>query len=409
MATANLTTEAAVLKTLYPTLVEIEWFENMPLVAMSTKKDDFYGQNYVQAFRWTTGQGRSHQFQSAQQNMGPANTSRFTVTRARDYMIFAIDGETIDAASNDRGAIIDEVTLQVDGALDAINQSTARAMYRNTTGVMGQIASGSTSSAITLSDVNTSIFFQVGNNVGACSANTTTSNTLRGGACLVGDIDFVNGILTTANGNAWNDPTNIPTLGTTDYLLPDVGDFLNGLAGLDGWFPSTIASTGDLWFGLNRYQDIVHMAGVRPLNTSGASPEEAIQKAAQQTFRYGGRPDRFFVNDADFEGLVLSLGSRVIYTTVPTDVEIGFEGVKIQTIYGPVTVHADPNCQQGTFWGVTSAKWIWRTLKEYPRFLDADKLGRFLREPTSDSYQGRIGGYGNPMTSFPVGFCRGTF
>jgi hypothetical protein len=407
VSTANLTTEAAVLKTLYPTLVEIEWFEHQPLLAMCEKKDDFYGANYVQAFRWTTGQGRSRTFLSAQSNMGPANTSRFTVTRAHDYSIFAIDGETIDAASNDKGAIIDEVTLQVDGALDAINQSTARAMYRNTTGVMGQISSGYQSTAITLVDVNTAIFFQVGNNVGACSTNTTSA-TLRSGACIVGDIDFVNAILTTANGNIWQDPTNIPALGASDYLLPDVGDFLQSLAGLDGWFPSSVSST-DSWFGLNRYQDIVHMAGVRPLNTSGAAPEEAIQKALQQTWRFGGKPDRVMTNDLDFESLVLSLGSRVIYTEVPTDVDIGFEGVKIQTVYGPVTVHPDPNCQQGTFWGITSNKWIWRTLKEYPRFLDADKLGRFLREPTSDSYQGRIGGYGNPMTSFPVGFCRGTY
>jgi hypothetical protein len=406
---ANLSTEAAVLKTIYPTLVDVEWFEHMALAAMAVKKTDFFGANYVQAFRWTTGQGRSRKFANAQANKGPASTSKFTVTRGRDYSVFSIDGETIDAASNDRGAIVDEVTLQVDGAMDAINQSTARALYRNTVGVMGQISSGSTTATITLVDANTSIFFQNGNNAGACSSNAITA-TLRSGSCIVGVVDYVLGTIATANGLAWNDPTNIGAgLGASDYLLPDVGDFLQGLAGLDGWCPSTSPTVGDAWFGLDRSKDPVHMAGVRAINTSGAAPEEAIQKALQQGFRYGGRYDRVYTNDADFENLTLSLGSRVVYTTVPTDVEIGFEGVKIQSIYGPVTVHPDPNCQQGTFWGVMSSKFIWRTLREYPRFLDADKLGRFLREPSSDSYEGRIGGYGNPMTSYPVGILRGSY
>jgi hypothetical protein len=408
VSTANISTEQAVLKTLYPTLLEIEWFEHMPFLSMSVKKDDFYGKNYVQAFRYTATQGRSRQFQSAQQNMGTSQTAAFTVTRSRDYSIFAIDGETIDAASNDRGAIIDEVTLQVDGALDAINQSTARSLYRNTTGAMGQVSSGYNSTAITLVDPNTSIFFQNGNNIGAASTNTT-AGVLRAGSGIIGPIDFQNGILTTANGNNWNDITNISGLQATDFLLPDVGDFMQSTAGLDGWFPATIPSSGDSWFGQNRYQDIIHFAGVRPTQTSGSTPEESIQKGLQQGFKYGAKCDRVFTNDSDFELLVLSLGSRVTYEEIPTDVEIGFEGVRVQTLYGWVTVHPDPNCQQGTWWGVTSSKAIWRTLKEYPRFLDADKLGRFLREPSSDSYSGRIGGYGNWMTNYPTGFIRGSY
>ena len=43
-----------------------------------------------------------------------------------------------------------------------------------------------------------------------------------------------------------------------------------------------------------------------------------------------------------------------------------------------------------------------RSLKEFPRFLDLDKLGRMVREVSSDSYEGRIGGYYQFMTDAPV-------
>src|SRR5579859_2515428 len=139
MASANLATEAPVLKTLYPTLVTEQWLERMPLVAMSQKKQDFYGANYVQATRYAVTAGRSRSFGNALANMAPAKTARFTVTRAHDYSLFSIDGETIDAASNDKGAIVDEITLQVDAAMDAIELSTGRSIYRNAGGALGQV------------------------------------------------------------------------------------------------------------------------------------------------------------------------------------------------------------------------------------------------------------------------------
>ena len=420
MAAANMGTESAVLKTLYPTLVTEQWFERMKTLALSKKATDFYGANYVQATRYAVTAGRSRQFGNALANMAPAKTARFTVTRAHDYSLFSIDGETIDAASNDKGAIVDEITLQVDAAMDAIELSTGRSIYRNTGGALGQVstttsytdAGGTThtvgvgTATVLLVDANTAIFFEPGCYYDLSSTNGTTGS-IRPGVVLLGAVDYQLGLLTTSNGLNWTDPSNCPGTSTNDYIFAD-GDFGQSIAGLDGWFPSTapLPGGGDSWFGLDRSISPSKLAGIRAVNTAGMDPAEAIQRGLQQVYRMGGMPKVVMMNDADYLGLVLSLGTRVQYTTVDTDAKIGFEGVKITGPYGPVTSLPDPNCQQGTAWGISTDRLIWRTLKDYPRFLDADKLGRFIREPSSDSYSGRIGGYGNPMTDAPGWFVR---
>lgn len=420
MASANLASESAVLKTLYPTLVTEQWFERMKLLALCKKETNFFGANFVQATRYAVTAGRSRSFGNALANMAPTKTARFTVTRAHDYSLFSIDGETIDAASNDKGAIVDEITLQVDAAMDAIELSTGRSIYRNTGGALGQVSTATTYTdstggshnvgiaqpAILLVDPNTAIFFEPGCFYGTSTTSGTTGS-IKTGVVQLGAVDYQLGVLTTANGLNWSDPSNAPNIATSDFVFAD-GDFGQSIAGLDGWFPGTapLPGGGDSWFGLDRSISPSKLAGVRCVNTAGLDPAEALQRGLQQVYRMGGMPKTIMENDADYLALVLSLGTRVQYTTVETDAKIGFEGVKVTGPYGPVTVLPDPNCQQGLAWALSMDHLIWRTLKEYPRFLDADKLGRFIREPSSDSYQGRIGGYGNPMTDAPGWFAR---
>jgi len=77
MAAANLLSESAILKTLYPqTEIEREWHEHMPVYAMLDKKTDFEGANMVLALRYGTTQGRSRTFGNAQANKTPTGASR---------------------------------------------------------------------------------------------------------------------------------------------------------------------------------------------------------------------------------------------------------------------------------------------------------------------------------------------
>ena len=409
MAAGNLLSESAILKTLYPqTEIEREWHEHMPVYAMLDKKTDFEGANMVLALRYGTTQGRSRTFGNAQANKTPTQLGRFTITRCRDYSLYSIDGETIDACGSNKGAIVDAVTTEVDGAMDAIKLSTARSIFRNFGGALGIIGALSTNAnygtgannQITLSDPNTVIFFEVGQIIN-CGITDGTSGAVSPGAAVITAVDRVNGYLFVATGVQ----TYIPSAAAGNWIFTD-GDFGLSCSGLDSWIPSTAPGITDSFFGLNRSVDPTRLAGTRTVNTSGLTPEEALQTGLQQVFRQGGRPKVIVENDADFKLLVLSLGSRVIYETLESDADIGFEGVKVVGPYGPVTVIPDPNCQQGTAWALDMRAWYFRSLKEFPRFLDLDKLGRMIRETTADAYEGRIGGYYNLMTDAPAWSAR---
>lgn len=409
MTAANLLSDAPILKTLYPqTEIEREWHEHMPVYAMMDKKTDFEGQNMVLALRYAGTQGRSRVFGNAQANKTPTALARFTITRARDYSLYSIDGETIDACGTNRGAIVDAVTTEVDGAMDTIKLNTARAIFRNFGGAIGVVGSLSTNASygtgtnnqITLSDTNTVIFFEQGQVLNFGTTDGTTG-TVSPGAAVITAVDRQNGFIFCAAGF----PAFVPSVAAGNFIFTD-GDFGNSCSGFDSWIPSTAPTIGNPLFGLDRYVDPVRLAGTRTVNTSGLQPEEAVQTGAQQVFRQGGRPKLWAENDFDFKNLVLSLGTRVIYETLEDDAEIGFEGVKVVGPYGPMTVIPDPNCQQGTSWGLDLRAWYFRSLQEFPRFLDLDKLGRMVRETTADAYEGRIGGYYQMMTDAPGWSCR---
>jgi hypothetical protein len=391
MGDANLITTLPIQKTLYPQKdIEVEWHEHMPLYAQMDKLESFSGKNLQIALRYGTTQGRSRQFANAQANKTASKLANWLITRCRDYSIYAIDGETIDATGDDAGAIVEAVTIEIDAAMDAIKLSTARSMYRNSGGALARVGSGSTTATITLSDVNTVIFFEVGQIVTTYATDGSTPGVgPNAGTAALTAVDRQVGTITAGATFI----STIPAIATSDYIFTD-GDYGASCAGLDGWIPSTAPTSGDSFFGLDRSVDPVRLAGVRAQNTAGLAPEEALQTGLQQIFRQGGRPTCIFENDADFKLLVLSLGSRVIYETVKTDAEIGFEGVKIVGMgIGSVLVFPDPNCQQGTAWALDMRSWTFNSLKAFPRFLDLDKLGRLVREATADAYEGRIGGY----------------
>jgi hypothetical protein len=407
MTAANLLSETPILKTLYPQDdIKREMSQLSPFYAMMEKREDFVGANLVLALRIAATGGRSRTFSNAQANKSGAVLGKFTVTRSRDYSVYSIDGETILACGDDEGAITDAVTTEVDAAMDAIKLNTGRSIYRNFGGAIGQIATTSnvSTTTITLADPNTAIFFEDGQVLNSAPTDGT-SGSVNLGANVLAAVDNVVGTLVGLL--QWNlaipaiSAAANPTYG--DWLFTD-GDFGNSCYGLDSWAPAT-APGAALFFGLNR-SIASRYSGTRAQNTAGAQPEEAIQRGLQQLFKQGGKSKNVFENDQDFLGLVLSLGSRVIYNDVEVDADIGFEGVKVVGPYGPVTVLPDSNCQQGVAWAPDLDSWSFRSLKEFPQFLDLDKLGRMVRETSSDSYEGRIGGYYQTMTDAPVRTAR---
>ena len=403
-AIANLTTLNALLKTLYPQSdITKMFYENAPFLAMVPKAKDFKGNVAQIALRYSTTQGRSQDFATAQNNATAAAYAKWLLTRAHDYSIFNIDNETLLAAK-DKGAIVEGLETEVDAAMDAIKRALQIDLYGNAGGSRGY-GNGAwvvTGTVITLGRIQDIVNFEA-NMVLQAATTDGTSGAIKKGTVTVLGVDRDLGTITlTAAANA-----GIATIANTDFLF-QAGDFLSAkskIMGLGGWIPATAPITGDNFFGLDRSVDPYRLAGVRfTANNSlaGQAIEESLQRAATRIAREGGRPTHAFLNNDDYLALQLSLGSRLAYTEATTDVGVGFKGIEVAAGSVMLKCFADPNCPQGTCFVLQLDTWKLWSLGECPMFLGEAGDGlRMLRNPTTDSFQGRIGYYAQLYCTAP--------
>lgn len=394
MASLDLTSFSAALKTKYDQkYIQRICYKDNPFLALAPKDTKFDGQNRVIALRYGTPQSRSASgsvvFGS---NLAkPGAYGKFTITRVSDYAVASITGETIKASENNSGALMRAVSEEIDGALHSLQRSLAIAMYRNSGGAIGQVGSVS-GTVLTLSQVTDVTNFEVGMTLQASADDGTTGSLRAGTATLVG-IDRINGLLT-ASAN-WS---SITGLSNNDYLFVQ-GDFGIKMSGLASWLPTSVASN-DSFFGLNRSADVTRLAGVQ-YNGSGGPIEETLIDAVSLVSREGGTIDYVFMNNLDRASLIKSLGSKVMYNRVESNVAgISFKVVEIEGDKGTIKVIADQNCPRGTAYGLQLDTWTLNSLGEAPQILDLDG-NKMLREVSADAYTIRMGYYGQLSCDAP--------
>lgn len=389
MAAASTTTHDSILKTLYPqSEIQKLMVQKSPFYGLVPKKSDFEGANLVLALRYGNVAGRSALFSEAQANKVASQLVKFTITRARDYALFSIDNELIQASKGDKGSIVRAVTTEVDSAFDALASSVSSALYRNGGGAIGQISTGSTvsSTSITLADPNDVVNFEVGMYVQTASTDGTSGSLNGSGAKIqITAINQGTGVLTASA--AWN---TITGTATSDYIF-QAGDFGAKIKGLAAWVPST-APGATAFFGVDRSVDTQRLGGIRVSGTASLSIEEAIQKALQNAYRAKAKVSHVFINDVQFYKLVLELGSKRMYTEAINEFGVKYEGLKVVGPGGTVSVYADPYCPVGYGYALQMDTWSLRSAGEFPMFLNKD--GRsMLDEQSADALEGRVGGY----------------
>ncbi len=409
MGSFDITAATAALKIRYPqTEIAKYLYKNNPLFAMVNKRTDWDGLNLQIAFRYALTAGRSASFTTAQGQKNPSKLQKFNVTTVKDYSLADIDGETIRATKTDKGALLRALENETDSALWKLKRSIAIKLYRSGTGSIGNISAGSTvgSPTITLSNIQDVTNFEVGD---VLVASATDGSALRsaGASITLTGVNRATGQLTAA-GN-WTG--SIAAVAAGDFLYC-AGDAANGganvvLSGIQAWVPSG-AVTSTSFFGLDRTPDPTRMAGLR--YTGGGAPiEETLQNALALLCREGGEPSHVFMNNADYVNLVLALGSKVIYDQETTDMpDVGFKGVQLVApgASGFVKVFADPNCPKGFFHILQLDTWTLWTRGEIGFLMDDDQ--RILRNTASDSYELRMGYYGNLVCDAPAYNLTGT-
>ena len=331
------------------------------------------------------------------------------MTRISDYATASITGEAIKAAKGDENTLIEGLTKEIDGSIHTCMRNLAICMFRNGGGQRGQLAANSNvaSTTINLNNIGDVVNFENGMTV--CTAADDGYNNggalagLRGsgGTTLtIAGVDRDLGTLTASA--AWSTIAGTANLDYIFQTAAGVGsDYNSMIRGFAAWLPSTAPISTDNFFGVNRSTDVTRLGGIRVAG-QGADYQDTLVDAATRISREGGMADHVFLNPLDWAKLVKALGAKVIYDRAsPVDMpEIGFKAVQLEGPDGPIKVIADLNCPLGTAYMVQLDTLNMESLGEAPMILDFDG-NTILRNATADTYDVRIGYYGNMTCEAP--------
>lgn len=389
---ASLTASEAggALKELYPdSKVLEEAYVDAPFFGMLEKDEDASGELYKIALVYGHPQGRSAT--AANVYGGGAQLSAgkyagFEVTYVDDYGAAQITGRAIDASRNDRGAFLRLLKQEMDGALHQILRSAHHAVYRNGGGAMGQVASGIATATITLSNLEDIVFFEVGQEIAASTADGT-SGALRTGTATITAIDRDAGTLT--SDAAWNAQiTGGGAIAANDYLFV-VGDFGLKMQGLAAWIPSS-APGATSFFGVDRSVDTVRLGGWRK-DLSTVPVVEALIDGVEHGMRHGGRGKRTgFAHPKQIARVCKSLQSQGVYEMAEGKSEngiISYEGVKLRTPAGTIPFFGDINCQGNKAWVLTMSSLVLASMGRVPKMWDLD--GEAILRTLADGVEAR--------------------
>ena len=400
MTTTTVSHIQNVLKNLWPQdRVVNEVYPDHPFLARITKDEAFTGEDIKLVVRTRDGQGRAVTLANAQTRASAPSHSRFALTRSKNYQVFRIEGEAIEASRNDAGALVRALDDEIKGSINNITKDLAVNLFRGRSGNIGAIGSvaGGPPATITLSNAADVTSFEVGM-ILVASATSTGANRATPATATITGVNRSTGVLTFANG----------TFAGTNWVANDYlsvsGDNANGSGngnkamGLADWLPVTDPLGGESFLGVDRSVDRVRLAGL-PLDISAFVPEEGALYAVMELDRNGARPRDFVVNHTDYQSVLNSLGTKAVTKYEGTG-QVGFQTIQIMGPKGPVSMYLDQDCPAGTGYCLDMRFWKLYSLGPAPKMLELDGLP-MLRLSDDDAYEGRIGYYANLGTTAP--------
>jgi hypothetical protein len=397
-----------------------------------------------------SGGGVGTNFVACAGGAAPSTSLAYQLTRGYTFGVGLIDGEAMSASEAPQDAFIADLTLEVDTKKRRVAQLMAAYAYGDGTGVMAQVSSSQTvsSTTLTLADPSTAVRFQKGDWVqisatpGSAVRTAGTNTTL--GTTIAGCAQIINVIYTgpsagqvTLSGNGATTPIALNTIwtavaaGDVIYLAGDnTANGFNGSSnipytstnsavpqGLLAWMPpGGPASSGDSFFGINRYQNGFAYGQVVDATASGlnlGSIREALTLTVSQLHQVSGRPSMIIVNPVAFYNLSLSLQSQGMYPGSkgqgPSDEgSFGFSELMMPTPHGMIRVVSDPQCApflnstyppssgySGAMTAFVLEEDTWGIFGkgEIPHLEESDIGNYFLRLQTANQFQYQLKAY----------------
>ena len=404
---ATLTSFDPAMKQLHkPEMVEVLTYEDRPMLGWLPKKEDFYGRNMPIPLLYANTQGRSHTFATAQNNVTDSKWEDFLLTRSNNHSLAHIDGETAEATMNEKGAFVRAMKKEVDSAYNSLADSLESEIPRAGTGSIGQVSSGSTITAqtVTLANINEASNFEPGMTV---KLSGTEGGALRAGSEVIAKVNRRTGVLT-ATSAQWD--TAITAAAASDYIHID-GDGQDAgtkvaITGWAAWYPATDPSAGESFFGVDRSTD-GRLWGTYH-DGSAQLVEEALIDGQSKAATEGGKPDTVFLHNSQYRKLVKQLGSKKEYCQVEAMgaggmvARVSYRGVMVDGDKGPLTVVAANKCQPSIAFALERKSNCLASIGKATKVNDLDGVGKYLRRSNADGVETRLVSRANVGSKAPI-------
>lgn len=408
--TATMAASSAILKTRYPDgRLPKANYQSFKLMSMLVKHEDFDGENKVIALQTENPQGSASDFTIALGSLAQGTYKRYTVTPVNHYGIARIKGDALKRAAKSTGSLVDLWKNETDGIAQTELKVHEINCFRNGTGVIGTISSGSGTTTVTLTQAADAVNFDLGMRLAVVSSATSLSPTVRGSPSYA----FVTGIDRKAGTLTFAVALSTTVSGAIDGdSFVRAGDQASGgtaavISGLDLWAEGGTSPT--TLFGLTRTTDPVRLAG-QQYDATGVNMEDALIEAESMLVVQGFATDELvaWCNPLDVKELKKLLGGKVTYPRSEmksTIAGLSFKAIEFEGDNGTIKLVPNPFCPKGKVYLSDMKQISFDSMGPAPHLQDYDS-NKFLRINTDDSWQVQFATYGQFVCWMPVKFLR---
>ncbi len=380
---------------------------NNPTLASIEKDEEFGGRSVSQNLIYQIGGGGSATFATTLTNSIASIPEEFSsITRKKIYEVALIDNETIEASQADKQSYA-KVLDEIDRKYRAAAMRVESRLHRGRGGWIGRIASGTditNAAVITLDDVADAFNFYKGQKI--CFGSTDgTSGSLRdsGETLLVSSVNRTAGTVTIST-----DLDDIASIADTDYIFTE-GDFGACINSFYDWVSFDRTILGTSFYGVTRSDDPDRLAGLYYDGTGEPLMETLTQVVGLLGTHLGGGGHEFtaYCHPSFVTQLTMAAQGKMQIDTVslPSTRKVDMGMKTFAVTVGANRVVLAPSWASRTdrmMVGLPST-WKLKSAGGFPKFLN--RTGALHMSEAEDSYQSRVGGYGNLLNKAPGWNC----
>lgn len=395
-----------------PGKIENILFDECPaftLIKKSGRSRRAGGRKWVQPVQTTLPNRGSSTFATANaQTNGETKSDAFEPTRAKHYRVAKIDNETIEASATGDEDAFQEALDEIDRTLKAEANWCNFRFYRSRGGAIGRMTNtGFATTAMTIDDA-AALWAVAKNDVLLLASTDGTSGAVRAGSVTVAGVlhpspSGVATITTTANIVA-----GVAAAAANDFIFLD-GDFGLAPAGLADYCPDTDAAAITTLFSFDRSVD--NRLGGSRVDGTGMSIADLITEMCFKHMSDAGMSASgqrvLFAHPFTMNTLTKQMDAKTVLLA-PSDfagsnrsAPIGIQAWRINVAGVDVNIVLDRMCPVKRLYLINLKAWsMFYANSRYPAFL-TERVSVLKIAENGDSYECRVGGYLNNVTSAP--------